>query len=176
MEKAQLLLKAVLEGDWDLMEQLLAQDASILENQEVSGLLLNAIIEKMVDHWFLEREDTPVQVRFHPIIRYLAEKGLNLEQRDSYGFPPLNKLAYLEGMDSTVRLLVELGANINYPAMVLEHEDLSDVEKSIVPLLFVYLEAGNDIMVDYLISKGADITIKNLEGQSFYKLAGIAVR
>lgn len=86
------------------------------------------------------------------IVKYLVEKGADINTRDREGSNPLQNAA-IKGYFDIVKILVEKGSDVNY-------KDDNDV----TPLHFACM-SGNYELVKYLIDKGANVRAVSKAGR-----------
>lgn len=109
-----------------------------------------------------ERGNTPLKyVSAEPhigVLGFLLDNGASPLCADDRGFTPLHCVAghgfYDEALDMA-SLLVEAGADVN----------ARSVQYGYVPLH----EARTASMIDFLVSRGADMSIRNCDGQTPYE-------
>ena len=86
------------------------------------------------------------------IVKYLLEKGADIEAKDKMGRTPLITAARERGGIETIRLLVEKGAAVNA---------VDDAKDS---ALYLAAWRGFEDIVDYLLEKGAEVPAKDEKG------------
>jgi len=120
---------AVTNGDLTLVRSMIEGDKSLLESK--------------IDTYF-----TPLNLASYEgkldIVKYLLEKGADINTKDREGSTPLQNAAARGWLD-IAKLLVEKGSNVNY-------RDDNDVTS-----LHFACMSGNLDLVKYLVEKGADI-------------------
>ncbi len=138
----------------------LSQAAEIHQAAEAGDLAkVKALVEK--DPACVKAKDgngrTPLhlaaQGRHLEVLRYLVDKGADLDALDKNGIAPLHILAR-SGQTEAVRLMIDKGADI----------DIKDPVK-LTPLNMA-AESGLEAMVELLIEKGADIENKHAYGRT----------
>ncbi len=174
---AQSIYQAVIDGDRNLIENLLKDNPDLLHIQDPNGvtLLHTAVITGKIE-----------------ICRLLIEKGMYLDHKNNNGFSPLF-LAMDRGRNAIAGLLIDKGAdidgrgyrnrtilhmavnsgNLSVLKMILKrHPDLSEEDiagDTALDLLFTrgYLEeeTGNAIL-KLMIDNGADVNAKDHNGTS----------
>lgn len=165
MQNAKLAFDAAYAGDYKVLKTLLDAEPGLIEAHDGGGNLLCNVVDALTELWVGHTEFS-YQKRYHPVIRLLVEKGISPGSRNAVGYPLCCLLAGLPGYEESFKLLVELGADINFKAYVLEDNSLYEDEKQVDPPVFIFIQNGNAEMVQYLIGKGADLSIKNTAGQT----------
>ncbi len=158
------LLRAVLDGNEDLTENLLEQGADTESKNELKGQTplhdSSAKGQKEIDELLLENRadiETVVELLFQPlslhratekgqkeIVELLLAKGVDIEARDDLGRTPL-KYASERGQKEITEILLEKGADID-----------TRNKLGLTPLHFA-AEEGQKEIAEMLLKKGADV-------------------
>ena len=91
------------------------------------------------------------------VLKYLCEKGASIQSEGTYG--PLHAACFGHKLPYVQYLIEECGIDIN-----------SQDQQGMTPLHWATVISGEDI-IRYLLSKGADKTIKNQRGRTPYNIA-----
>lgn len=120
---------AVTNGDLTLVRSMIEGDRSLLEFK------IDSIFTPLNMASYVGKTD---------IVKYLLEKGADINTKDREGSTPLQNAA-AKGHFDIVKLLVEKGSDVNYKD-----------DNGVTPIHFGCM-SGNVDLVKYLVEKGADI-------------------
>jgi ankyrin repeat protein len=123
------LKTAVTNGDLTLVRSMIEGDRSLLEFK------IDSIFTPLNMASYVGKTD---------IVKYLLEKGADINTKDREGSTPLQNAA-AKGHFDIVKLLVEKGSDVNYKD-----------DNGVTPIHFGCM-SGNVDLVKYLVEKGADI-------------------
>ena len=94
-------------------------------------------------------------------IKRLIKEGVDVNANFSNGIPPIARTV-INGDKDIAEILLDAGANINVPTY--SHGPYAREEhQGNTPLMFAYYQPD---MTEFLIDRGADMTIKNREGKT----------
>ena len=95
------------------------------------------------------------------LLKYLLEKGANLNVEDHHGYSPLMWAVHdsLFEVSGSAPIMIDYGANLN-----VQIYDPGTKEDGMTPLMLA-IHHRYFTLVDMLINKGADITIKDAKGR-----------
>ncbi|MBN2858477.1 MAG: ankyrin repeat domain-containing protein, partial [Candidatus Delongbacteria bacterium] len=110
------------------------------------------LLESRIDTYFTPLNYAALEGKTD-IVKYLVDKGADINTRDREGSIPLQNAA-IKGYFEIVKILVENGSDVNY-------KDYNDV----TPLHFACM-SGNLEMIKFLESKGANLKGVNSNGNT----------
>ncbi|WP_188153322.1 ankyrin repeat domain-containing protein [Wolbachia endosymbiont of Pentalonia nigronervosa] len=189
------LVVAINEGNINLVKKLIEQgaDFNVKDNRDMTPLQLAAkndhlsIVKYLIEEKGVNSSNIfdAVESGCLGLVRYLVDKGIDINTRGSYGSTLLH-LAALNGKLEIVRYLVERGANLSFsddsgkiPLEVAHDKSIIDFLKQarrrLNEGLISVTREGNFYLVKELIEKGADINIEsNKKCESGWTLLHIA--
>ena len=196
---------AIVADDWNLVHELLAEGADITAGRKQNAWDVAKIMEseaKLIEALISEKgteiyiKGTPlliwaIEKRHMDIVKFLVEKGADINVQDREGYTALIWAARYGHMDK-VRYLVEREANVNvrnnfgYTALLwaaingemdkvkflVEHgADINIHNSEDNTALMRAVRRGNMDIISYLVEHGADIYVQNANGGMLLILA-----
>ena len=106
-------------------------------------------------------------------VKFLLEKGARVDVRGRNGLSPLGAVSS-QGMIAMVKLLIEHGADPNFPGIMyaIEYPE----HKRLIPPLLVAAHKGYKDIVNLLLDKGVDIETVDSAGEDALMFASRAVK
>jgi ankyrin repeat protein len=171
------LTKAIVDGDSDLVRQLIVESSDLNKTDRVVGAPLHyaattgnsEIVQLLLD----ARADINLLTRFHPkkqaihlaaanghiqVLQILLDKGVDVNATSSRGSTALHE-AVVGGSYDVARYLIEMGANT----------DITDDDKGFTPL-HQAVRLNSPELASLLLDSGADPNARELKGETPLRL------
>jgi len=169
---------AIAQGDESIVGALIENDADLEAQSELNGARAlhlaadfdeRSIIGLLLDHGAdIEARDGELRTPLHRaaeaglnnLVALLIDRGANVNDREgNFGATPLQRAAD-NGHMETVKLLLERGAEIN----AVDQRGFSALWCA--SQLQSFGNVGDGKLIEYLVSQGADLHVKNAHGQT----------